>query len=410
MSSGPGSQDPSIDPAIEQAIALHQAGNTGEAAALYNDILSRDPDNPDALRLLGVVRLQVGDPTSAEDLIRKAIALAPENAKAHDNLGLLLNATNRQGEAAAAFSQAIRLDPSLSTAQLNLGKLQFLTGQLEEARQSFQGVLHREPENRGARYYLTNILLQLGEPHAALDALDPILQDSPADAQALAFKAVALLEAGDAAAAGSLMNFDGLVQARVIDCPEGFESLEAFNRDLASYLGSHPGLGEDKNLRNGLTARGVLSPGAAPSDRLSVRALQDLVQKEFASRQDTLKEGGDHPIASGCPVDFALHGDAVKLWTGGAQAPAISFGAWFSGLYFAQVPAAAGNGDEAQQGWLELGRGRPELYRDAQPQMRTLRPEPGLLVTFPAFMWRAIRPFQGDDEHHLVAFHAHPEA
>ena len=389
--------------AIEQAIELHKAGRPGEATELYTNVLAKEPENADALRLLGIARLQSGDPSAAEDLIRKAISVAPDNAKAHDNLGLLLNATNRHGEAADAFAQAIQLDPSLATAHFNLGKLQVLTQRLDEARQSFQGVLNVEPDHQGARYYLTNTLLQLGEPHAALDSIEALLQVAPADAQGLAFKAVALLEMGDEDAEAALVDFDGLVRIQTIDCPQGFDSLEDFNRDLASYLGSHPGLRDDRSLRNGLLANDVLE-----TDRGSVQALKGLIQQALENHRAALRNAGSHPVAVSCPESFRVRSQGTKLWTGGATAPQIAFNGWLSGVYFAQVPDATAG--ESQDGWLELGRARPELYKDAQPRVRAIQPQAGLLVTFPAFMWRLIRPFQGEGEHLMVAFEAAPEA
>ena len=47
--------------AIDRAIELHKSGQAESAKEAYQEILQQDPNNADALRLLGVMRLQEGD-------------------------------------------------------------------------------------------------------------------------------------------------------------------------------------------------------------------------------------------------------------------------------------------------------------------------------------------------------------
>src|SRR5262249_4893817 len=50
-----------VQDSIRQAIAHHRSGRLAEAEALYRQVLSVEPTNPDALQLLGVVALQSGN-------------------------------------------------------------------------------------------------------------------------------------------------------------------------------------------------------------------------------------------------------------------------------------------------------------------------------------------------------------
>jgi Flp pilus assembly protein TadD len=53
----------------------HKAGKLPEAEHLYRRVLRFDPDNADALHLLGVIASQLGRPAEAVELIAKAVAV-----------------------------------------------------------------------------------------------------------------------------------------------------------------------------------------------------------------------------------------------------------------------------------------------------------------------------------------------
>ena len=63
-------------PTLDEAVGLHQSGRLEDAEKLYHDILEREPDNPDALHLLGVLNLQRGDLEDAKTLIVRALDYA----------------------------------------------------------------------------------------------------------------------------------------------------------------------------------------------------------------------------------------------------------------------------------------------------------------------------------------------
>jgi predicted O-linked N-acetylglucosamine transferase (SPINDLY family) len=106
---------------LQKALKTHQAGGIHEAQRLYRRVLAADPQNPDALHLLGVAALQTGRAEEAEELIRKALRHAPENAVFHNDLGEALAVRLRFAEAVERFQEAIRLAPGYAEAHNNLG-------------------------------------------------------------------------------------------------------------------------------------------------------------------------------------------------------------------------------------------------------------------------------------------------
>jgi cytochrome c-type biogenesis protein CcmH/NrfG len=57
---------------LTTAIQYHQQGRLDQAARIYQSILARQADHPDALHLLGVAAFQQGHPEQAVELIGRA--------------------------------------------------------------------------------------------------------------------------------------------------------------------------------------------------------------------------------------------------------------------------------------------------------------------------------------------------
>ncbi|MCX8519121.1 MAG: tetratricopeptide repeat protein, partial [Methylophilaceae bacterium] len=60
---------------LETAFALHQQGCFSEAASQYQAVLSIQPDNFNALHMLGVLALQNNNAEQARALIEQAAAI-----------------------------------------------------------------------------------------------------------------------------------------------------------------------------------------------------------------------------------------------------------------------------------------------------------------------------------------------
>ena len=69
-----------VQQALAAAMQQHQQGKLREAEAVYRQILAVQPNNPDALHLLGTLAGQVGKHEAAIELIYRAIAANPSAA------------------------------------------------------------------------------------------------------------------------------------------------------------------------------------------------------------------------------------------------------------------------------------------------------------------------------------------
>ena len=75
---------------LNQARVAHQAGYLSQAEALYCQVLSTEPNSPDALHYLGMLAHQTGRSAMAVELIGKAIRGRSDYVNAYKNLGLIL--------------------------------------------------------------------------------------------------------------------------------------------------------------------------------------------------------------------------------------------------------------------------------------------------------------------------------
>ncbi len=100
---GAAAADSFVAAALGQALAFLQAGDPKEAWASYRQVLSVQPDHPEALNLGGVAAFQSGRAKQGLKLVRAALAAQPRYVDAHNSLGNMLKAWGRLDEAEAAY-------------------------------------------------------------------------------------------------------------------------------------------------------------------------------------------------------------------------------------------------------------------------------------------------------------------
>src|SRR5688572_1779827 len=82
---------PGLIRTMEKALQDHRAGRLADAERGYLQVLSADPDNPEALHLLGVLAGSAGDHARAAELVRRSLRRKP-TPEAHLHLGIALTA------------------------------------------------------------------------------------------------------------------------------------------------------------------------------------------------------------------------------------------------------------------------------------------------------------------------------
>ncbi len=132
---------PRIDQTLDIAIEHHQAGGLKQARQLYEEILRVDPQNVDALHLLGVALHQLGNHGSAIEKIRAALQLKPKSPVFLTNLAAVHTSAGDHPEAAAYCQEALQIEPDNLKAHYNLGCACLAQWKLEESAVCFQRVM-----------------------------------------------------------------------------------------------------------------------------------------------------------------------------------------------------------------------------------------------------------------------------
>ncbi len=147
---------------MAEALAHHGAGRGLEAGDIYREILARNPEDADALHLLGVVAFQGGDDGQALALISKAVNIRPGNPIFSDNLGLVLARLGRLEEAGEAHRRALEIDDGLACAHNNLGMVLSAAGDASGAEAAHRRAIELDPGNAEAHNNLGNVLAVSG--------------------------------------------------------------------------------------------------------------------------------------------------------------------------------------------------------------------------------------------------------
>ena len=118
----------------------------GDADELARQALAAEPDNAEALHMLGIIAHQSGKLDEAIGHLRRATALAPDAPLYHANLGEMCRMAGRIDEAIAVGRRALELDPDNPGALSNLGIAFFDQGEFTEALRCYDRAIALQPD------------------------------------------------------------------------------------------------------------------------------------------------------------------------------------------------------------------------------------------------------------------------
>ena len=144
----PSRQD--VQALVSAAISAHRTGNVALAEQLFDQALEYDPNNADALQLMGLIAKGKGDPKAAEAWMRKSLAADDGQAHVHYNLGNLLKARQALEEASSHYRRAAELKPDYVDALVQLGEMLMALGRWPEAEKPLRKAFVAAPDTVGA--------------------------------------------------------------------------------------------------------------------------------------------------------------------------------------------------------------------------------------------------------------------
>ena len=123
---------------INLAIALYYLQDAEAAKQQANQILTKEPNEPHARYILGLIARPQNRFDDAVTEFQKVLKIDTADAGSNINLGQIFVQQKKQPEAIAAFRKAIEAEPYNETALYNLGLLLTRSGKREEGQQLIQ--------------------------------------------------------------------------------------------------------------------------------------------------------------------------------------------------------------------------------------------------------------------------------
>jgi len=182
---------------LELALEHQHQRRWQEAERIYREVLAKQPDQPDALHLLGVLKAQTGEPTVAAALIARAIAGNPAAPAYHNNLGNVLQDLGRFRESLLCYEEALRLAPDYVEALVNLGNALNRLDRFPEALACYLEAQRLRPDDPAVYVNLGRALVEEGLPADSLACAEEALRLDPGNAEAHATRALIWLLEGD---------------------------------------------------------------------------------------------------------------------------------------------------------------------------------------------------------------------
>jgi tetratricopeptide (TPR) repeat protein len=415
---------------LAQAAREHQAGRLIEAELIYRRVLSSEPEQPDALSNLGLLLGQTRKFGEAEQVLQRLVARAPGYAGGHVNLALILHQQQKFAEAIASCERAMdtvsdtrarqKLQNTLALSLTELGRYDealALLGRMTAAHPGFAGGHHmmgRVHAKKGAHNAAVHAfdraaqldtrdlesvvsagecLMLQGRAADALQRLDRALAARPYDVRALALRTLALAELGRKEDEAWQSDPNRLVKThRLAEKGYGAGQVAALNRGLSRFASSEPSLRQDPPEYATRKAWHSTTNLAQASDA-ALEELKAFIAFAFEQRVAGLKqEDPRHPFVRGVPPRCHLDLWAIKMKDGGNLFPHIHVDGWLSGVYYVDVPAIVDDPSAGQAGWLKIGTSRMDIKLTRDPLTLAVKPEPGMMVTFPSYLWHDTVP------------------
>ena len=260
-----------LDPLIQNAMRLYQAGQVPEAMETCRRILGITPQHFGALYFLGSVLLQTGQFDEAEKILARAADAEPKNVDAWYGRGCALYRLNRREEAIVCFDRAVDIDPDFAEAFTNRAVLQLELDRAEDALESCDRALAAKPDFVLAIINRGNALAALKRYEQAISSYDKALAIAPDLPEALENRANAVFEMGHATR-----------------CPPGYmrRLFDGFSVDYDAKMVDALGYRAHLHLRT--LADRVMPDAAAPMRILDLGSGTGLVGEEFKA----LAKGG----------------------------------------------------------------------------------------------------------------------
>lgn len=447
----------SDEPPELRGARLEEQNRLAEAAEAYDAALAANPASLAAVDGRARVALRRKEPDAVVHC-RRAADLRADDPELQLQT-ILSMAVELDEDAIPLLRDFVALHPDMTKAQERLAELRAEAGEGDAFADSYLAVLRERPRDKALHLSYSMTLARAGHSEKALDSIEAARDRFGDDRDFMILEAFVSNHAGFTDRAGMLLDrLDDLPDAQFArgqHClqtgrpREAKRLLEAsvtadpFNvmswavLDVAwrlvgdpkhSWLCEQPGLHSSidlglsaaeltrlagvlralhrarshpvgQSLRGGTQTRGNLLTRSEPEIVALGARLAEAVRSHVANLP---RADPHHPLLRHRNSELAFGSSwSVRLADSGFHVAHVHPSGLMSSACYISIPEGLGK-DEAQEGWLEIGRPPPQLKVDLPP-LATVEPRAGRLVLFPSYVFHGTRPFRAG-ERLTVAF------
>lgn len=389
------------------ARALQSQRRLDEAEKAFRDAIARRPAYVDAHRdLAQLVWMRTGQASLALARLERALRAAPREVGLHLVRATVFEFAGDFDAALAALETGLTHVPAHKDLLRQAAHLLALLGNVDRAVMLAGQAMRDASAGSAERIAWCEALLAAGRIDDAAPVAAALVAGLPDNQYVIALQAVAWRLSGDPRYR-ALYDYQNLVGVQKLEPPAGWSGLEAFLADVAADLESlhafqaHP-------LQQSVRGGSQLHLQAPEFERPLIAALFGAIGTAVRRHLATVGPG-DGPLRSRNRGEGVLTGAwSVRLRAGGFHTDHVHPHGWLSSACYIALPGALGDGAQGNRaGWLRLG--QPAIpTRPVLEAEHYVRPEPGMLALFPAYMWHGVVPFEDEQPRLTVAFDVVP--
>lgn len=223
-------------------------GRKEAAHRIIDEILARDPKNPQTLLLKGRLLFAEGKLDQALALVQEATVAGPRYLQAHYALGQIYMARQDLAAATKAFNDVLKLNPRAAAAQVQISRLHLVRRAPEAAVQFAEEAVKNHPRSAEGHLALAKGLLAKGELTRAEAELTRLVKSQPN--AAVVHAQIGLLRLAKSDSPGAKRSFDRALEldSNHVQAMAGLVAVDINNKQIAAaqakvagWLATSPG-------------------------------------------------------------------------------------------------------------------------------------------------------------------------
>lgn len=379
---------------ISLASILHETGATKSSLRLFRQALQSQPDNVQLHQRYNEIIWESEFIDQFGDSYQRAIDIKPRNLDLRRSFISQLLIAGRTKLATSVLQQALVDFPGDFRLLFLTGQIEADQGHYDAAKNAFEeGLKHNFDKDAGQNLVKVLIVLEeLSEGQKILNQLFQLDQNCQ-----LTWALQGLVWRLDKDQRYSwLNNYQKLVKPYLLDTPPEYDSLSDYLEALTKVLlrlhrADNAPL--QQTLRNGTQTAARLLHRHEPELVILKHQLSNIVQRYI----DAMPEDSTHPLLRRKQGGFEFSGSwSVKLQSNGFHVNHVHPAGWISSSCYISIPTSMNTNPEDLQGCIKFGES-PMQLGELDVVEKTVRPEPGMVVLFPSYMWHGTYPFNGEE-------------